>query len=280
MDPERKRTILERLAHRRDVFVKSTQRGEADPTHEEKVAQLEELLDRRPGLFLQRFGGFLQFDDLESFRPLEGDEEVRYALFDLQRQLDPRTSKTRAKNRRLIHMQRLIREGSYFSDAAMKERNPQLFDEMIGRNLNEKERLDLSNAEARRNGLGEGSTLTQFLLGEHDRACLRQQQEDEFEEEFDTDSDEYEDQMKEGDMNEEPRNRKPPADEDLGEEEPPPVSDEVKAEMRSEFERFMKEEFLSGRDKGFDYRAVDDDWTLDDSEEANRDAEDRYFDED
>ena len=49
----------------------------------------------------------------------------------------------------------------------------------------------------------------------------------------------------------------------------------------ADFERVMRERFLAGEDEGFDYARVDADASLDDhwAKEIERDAEDRYFDE-
>ncbi|XP_034670305.1 coiled-coil domain-containing protein 97 [Drosophila subobscura] len=47
--------------------------------------------------------------------------------------------------------------------------------------------------------------------------------------------------------------------------------------LRNEFFSLMKERFLSGEDKDFDYTAVDDDPTLDDLKLIEQDEEDAYF---
>ena len=53
------------------------------------------------------------------------------------------------------------------------------------------------------------------------------------------------------------------------------------AQRMADFERVMRERFLAGEDEGFDYARVDADASLDDhwAKEIERDAEDRYFDE-
>ncbi len=48
----------------------------------------------------------------------------------------------------------------------------------------------------------------------------------------------------------------------------------------ADFRRVMKERFIDGKEKHFDYSKVDDDSDLDDLETMGRDAEERYFDED
>ncbi len=54
------------------------------------------------------------------------------------------------------------------------------------------------------------------------------------------------------------------------------------AQRMADFERVMRERFLAGEDEGFDYARVDADASLDDhwAKEIERDAEDRYFDQD
>ena len=56
----------------------------------------------------------------------------------------------------------------------------------------------------------------------------------------------------------------------------------IAKELRmAEFARAMKESFVDGRDGDFfDYAEVDGDSDLDDLDEEDRDAEERYFDED
>ena len=60
------------------------------------------------------------------------------------------------------------------------------------------------------------------------------------------------------------------------------ISQDEYASRLVEFERAMRERFLAGEERDFDYSVVDADASLDDfwDKEARQDAEDRYFDED
>jgi len=60
------------------------------------------------------------------------------------------------------------------------------------------------------------------------------------------------------------------------------ISQDEYASRLMEFERAMRERFLAGEERDFDYSVVDDDASLDEfwGKEARQDAEDRYFDED
>ena len=55
----------------------------------------------------------------------------------------------------------------------------------------------------------------------------------------------------------------------------------MQEQLRRDFERLMRERFLSGGDAAFvDYSTIDDDDTLDNSKIAEQDAADAYFDAD
>lgn len=50
--------------------------------------------------------------------------------------------------------------------------------------------------------------------------------------------------------------------------------------LKDEFLALMRQSFIDGRDTGFDYSKVDDDSDFDDLDARQRDAEEKYFDED
>ena len=107
-----------------NVAIASQQRNEPDFTHEQKHEILRQLYTTNPENFIYRFG------------PLLTDEELRKHFdpnADYIRQISiPHRHKIRA-NRRYAYMQQLLTNGTYFSEEAMKERSPLLYEQMIGR---------------------------------------------------------------------------------------------------------------------------------------------------
>ncbi|KAF0900952.1 hypothetical protein E2562_037086 [Oryza meyeriana var. granulata] len=97
-------------------------------------AALLALLSRDSPLFLERYGGALSHDELAAFDALAADYEVGWHLRRLRAALaggSPPAS--RVRNRRRAYLDRLVREGEYFSEEAMREREPYLHHEYLGR---------------------------------------------------------------------------------------------------------------------------------------------------
>lgn len=243
--------ILDCVA-RSDGFFKSQQRGEKDLDFEEKRKIAEEILNKNVPLFLKRYGKFLHIDTLSYFEPYKDDYEVNFYLMEVERILKKNGRCIQVKNRRYEALQRLIKEGSYFSDCEMKERNPLLFEQMIGQFMTEKEITDLhSKAEEMK-----FSTLLMTQM-EKNRINLKQQQQ----------QDEEDCAWEEGDSSESEM-----------EDDPPALNSDEKQLFRNEFLSVMYEQFLSGKDKDFDYSSVDGNTDYDELQIRGRDEEERYFD--
>lgn len=138
-----------------------TRRGQ--PSLETIRGYMRSLLERDPGVFLERYGEILSEGELQQFHPLRDDYEVDFYLKALEDRRDAKRQQTVARNRRLAYMYRwgrgvsasglrhpplpvrphaytarafshyrLMAEGSYFSEAAMERRQPWLFHDMVG----------------------------------------------------------------------------------------------------------------------------------------------------
>ena len=153
-------------------------------------------------------------------------------------------------------MQKMLNANDeHFSEAAMKERNPLLHEQLVGRFMTEeekeeREKPDMSNC-----------SLTNIILEHMDlnkeRDEKKRMKEVEEEEEFDTDDeDESEDEAEEG----------------LGRQEG------GREFLKQQFVKAAYQSFLEGKDEGVDYKRIDTDDTLDDLDAEQRDAEERYFD--
>lgn len=256
--PEIRRQILDTVAAS-DGFFKHQQRGEPDLTYEEKREIAEKLLDSNAALFLQRFAPFLHAEDAEYFEPMRGGNyEVDFYLKNIAKnRTKSKQLSVQTKNRRYEALQRLKKDGEYFSDKEMRRRNPLLFEQMVGRYMTEKEKLDLDKMDM--------STISfSALLMEHmDRnelQSIRRRQQDAEEaafEENDTDSEE---------------------EEEYDEPNAQSVSRAEKAMLRNEFVNIMYESFLAGRDQDYDYGSVDNNVEYDSLKTRQEDEEEKYFD--
>ena len=135
-----KNNILDSVA-RSDGFFKSQQVGESDLTFSEKRDIASNLLVKSLPLFLQRYWKFIKIEDVPYFEEYKSNYEVNFYVNEIIKLHSARTNKVQIKNRRYEALKRMVDEGSYFSDAEMKKRNPFLYDQMIGQHLTEKERI-------------------------------------------------------------------------------------------------------------------------------------------
>ena len=157
------RSMLTRIA-RSDAVVKSQQRGEPDLTFDEKVGILEEVLERKPGSFLMRFGKYLAEEDLQNFEHLMGDYEIDFRLTEVKNIIDSKKTKTGIRNRRYECLQRLMKDSDYFSEATMRKRSPLLYEEYIGQYLTEEEKLDRDRTE-----MGGDPCLSELIMNRQEK---------------------------------------------------------------------------------------------------------------
>lgn len=133
-----KQSMLDRLACSNAHF-KHQQRGELDLPYEEKLQIARNLLDSNPTVFLARFGKHLIADDLLLFNSLSDDYIIKFHIGEIRKRLNGKNHQTAVKNRRYEAMKRLMAGGEYFGDDEMKQRDPLLYEEMVGQYLTEKE---------------------------------------------------------------------------------------------------------------------------------------------
>lgn len=107
-----------------NVVIVSQQRNEPDLTQEQKHTILHRLYTTNPENFIYRFGSLLTDDELRQ----HFDSNTDY----MKQITNSNRHKIRA-NRRYTYMQQLLTNGTYFSDEAMKERSPLLYEQMIGK---------------------------------------------------------------------------------------------------------------------------------------------------
>lgn len=258
MVDEVKKRIVEQVASGKGFF-KSQQVGDEDLTFEEKQAIACHLLDTNIPLFMQRYWKDIQVEDLSFFSSRADNYEVKFYMKEIQKYQNSKKKKVCIRNRRYEALKKMVNEGTYFSDAEMKKRNPFLYDQLIGRHMTEEEKRAAYKAQSAEDSFS-SFLLNQMERNQENRLFQKQQDEDEaaFEEEDDdSEEEEYEASNK-----------------------CHPVTQEEKSLLRSEFTNIMYESFLEGKDQGFDYSTVDENVEYDSVRQRDLDEEEKYFDED
>ena len=241
-------------------IIKSQQRGDPDLTEKQKTDILMDILHRRPGAFLMRFGSLLDEADLSYFDSKE-DFEVTFRVKELRKSLSAGSQQKRVRNRRYECLKELTANTSYFSEEDMRDRNPLLYEYYIGKYLTEEEReaMDSNRVEMSLSAL-----IMRNMEIDRRAELLRRQQKSEQVEELDSSSSEDEDE--EGCTG----GMKLSTD--------PDVAAQEKRMLRQEFLRAMQLSFLSGEDKEFDYSKVDSNDQYDSLDHRQQDEEEAYFD--
>uniref|UniRef100_A0A915Q0G6 CCD97-like C-terminal domain-containing protein n=1 Tax=Setaria digitata TaxID=48799 RepID=A0A915Q0G6_9BILA len=137
--------MIDRIIACGDIFYRSEQRDTPDLIMQEKRALLENLYMKDPQLFIRRYHKYLVVEDCEYFD--QDDYEIKFYTKEVIERCKDVDSKKRKdvklRNQRYAELQRLKRETDYFSNKKMREREPLLFDKMIGRFLPEEEQIHL-----------------------------------------------------------------------------------------------------------------------------------------
>ncbi|XP_072169028.1 coiled-coil domain-containing protein 97-like [Diadema setosum] len=286
--------------------IKNQQRDEEELPTDEREKILEDLFKRNPAVFLERYHLYLCEDDIPCFDHVSAVYEVQFYLKEAQKRLSAGKASVLVKNRRYEALKKLESEGSYFSDDEMRSRDPLMYEQLVGQYLTDEE-LNDTRAKIDPSDLRFSTILTTFIAEQETKALLKRQQDLEDaaeEEEEDEDEEEEEEEDKADDemeisgqkilhtKNKSPREVDEDSSEDDEEEDmdedgassschrqPTPATEEEKALLREEFLSHMRERFLSGEDKDFDYGAVDSNVEYDSLAIRGWDEEEKYFDE-
>ncbi|KAJ3672531.1 hypothetical protein LUZ60_007252 [Juncus effusus] len=275
--------ITERLASIEGLYFPGAVRSEPPPFEpSRRKSALFDLLSRDAPIFLERYGSVLTPQELQNFETLRTDYEVNWHLNRLQRTTTPPTQQSNSpaiKNRRRAYMEKLVQQGEYFSEDSMRERDPYLHHEYVGKFQDPVGRMMSRPGEKWSETLlrrCEEMDLVKKIRGEQIRrgvdvkdliGCQEIQENQENQEEEEEEEEEEEDEEEEG-IVEDSRER---------------ISEEELQEQMEQFTVVMQQKFLAGEDKEYlDYEKIDGDERLDDywNKEANYDAEEKYFEED
>lgn len=308
LNPEPAEYISERLSKLDNLyFPRAKQSSIASPSQRKTL--LLDLLSRDVAVFLERYGSQLTLEELKEFDALKADYEINWHLSHLRSLVSPTKEELKLrsvtiKNRRRAYLDKLVGEGQYFSEDAMRERDPYLHHEYLGKFQ------DLSGRRMARPGerwsetlirRAEEAVIVQKIRAEQQRRGVaesewvgsvyepEQLREIEMEEEEDDSEDESEDELKghiasgSSHIQEVPLCDESSSDVARPKTEGERLSAEEMQDRLDQFTIIMHQKFLSGEDyQHFDYSEIDKDESLDDHwiKEANHDAEEKYFDDD
>jgi hypothetical protein len=251
--------LFNKIITNKKAIIKLQQRNDVELSDEEKLKILKELFDNNLNVFLEKYWPHFNTNEyLKLIQPKTSKENelFNYYLNKINEPLNKKKSKI--KNRRYEALQRLIKQGDYFSDESMKSREPLLYSNMI-----EKFNTQIVDLEPTASQVG---VLSSFLMRtlenmNHTERVnrLKENEIDEREEEEISDEEKDESEYE--------------TDEDENQ-----ISHDEKQKYRQDFIQIMYNKFLNGEDVNFDYETVDFNEEYDDLNVLNQDQQDKYFD--
>ncbi|XP_034151500.1 coiled-coil domain-containing protein 97 isoform X2 [Esox lucius] len=264
--------MIEALA-RSGIQVKSQQVGDAELNLAQRREELLGQYQTKPLVFLERYQASLSPEHLGAFSHLTSDPRAQHYCQEVMRRAEGQTNRTRVRNQRYAALRELQKGGQYFSEEQMRGREPLLYEQYIGQYLTEEEVLQRSldamqadTGEGALGGAGGGGTqggLAHLLLSSYQERVIQSRLQEE--QDMEESAREEEDDGEEGDVG-------------LG-AEGWELTPQEKALLRDEFISQMHQRFLDGHDKDFNYSEVDGNPDYDNLDIVNRDAEEKYFDE-
>ncbi|KAL8159302.1 hypothetical protein V2J09_000839 [Rumex salicifolius] len=306
-------SISERLSSMENLYFPRSLQSNPTSASQRKLLLLD-LLSRDAPVFLERYGSILTSQELQEFEVLRDDYEINWHLKHLKSLISPSSEQLRSqsmtiKNRRRAYMDKLLCKGNYFSEDEMREREPYLHHEYVGKYQ------DPSGRGMARPGERWSETLMrqaeeavlvakirteQQRLGVDEKDWVGNEIVNMEEEEEDDEEEEEEEVSEVSEMEhvENNRNANVSSSSEVSQYDSkgtggglPMVPAEDKsllsaAEMQDQLDQFtsiMQQKFLAGEDHDYlDYSKIDEDETLDDHwlREADDDAEEKYFAED
>lgn len=271
LDSQSIQAIVQRLTAEPSLRIPtSLQLASGGVSDQKREAYLSTLLQHDPGVFLERYANRLTETEQGYFEPLRGDYEVDFYLKlvedDANRNADKLSAK--CKNRRHAQLKRLVADGSYFSDDAMRTRAPLLHQQYIGQYTPAATASAATLSDSAMQQLEEQQHQTRLQIAKAEQAMVEEEQETSSDEESNT---------------EQPVLKHPVDQHSQGSESCIDIPSADRAQYREDFVELMQQRFLSGKDhEHVNYRdidanvALDDDWAT----EADDDAQEKYFDAD
>lgn len=296
-------SISERLSSMENLYFPRSLQSNAASASQRKSLLLD-LLSRDAPVFLERYGSMLTTQELQEFEVLRDDYEVNWHLKRLKSLISPSSEQLRSrsmtvKNRRRAYMDKLISRGHYFSEDEMREREPYLHHEYVGKFQDPIGRGMARPGERWSDTLmrrAEEAILVAKIRTEQQRLgvdekewvgneCVNMEEEEEEDSEMENARDCTKANVA---SSSEVLQCKSKATSGGQPNTPTPAEDQsllCAGEMQDQLDQFtsiMQQKFMAGEDHEYqDYSKIDEDETLDDHwlREANYDAEEKYFDE-
>ncbi|XP_028762225.1 coiled-coil domain-containing protein 97-like isoform X2 [Neltuma alba] len=277
--------ISERLSPLENLyFPRALQSAAADPS--QRKAIFSDLLSRDVALFLERYGSLLTSNELREFDALKSDYEINWHLKRLWSIMSPTSEELRmrsvtVKNRRRAYLDKLMCDGDYFSEDAMREREPYLHHEYVGRFQDQSGRGMARPGERWSETLmrrSEEAFLVAKIRGEQQRLGVAER--DWIGNERIQEEEERRNVTRDRHPTAAHLNHSDDPSDQTRENEESSLSPEELQDRLNQFTYIMQQKFLLGEDQEhLDYSRIDNDETLDDhwQREANVDAEEKYF---
>ncbi|CAJ1943211.1 unnamed protein product [Sphenostylis stenocarpa] len=306
MSEEAKERISERLSCLENLYFPRALESTVSLPCQRK-AIFRDLISRDVALFLERYGSQLTCNELSEFESMKDDYEINWHMKRLRSIMSPSEEELRmrsvtVKNRRRAYLDRLVCGGHYFSEDAMREREPYLHHEYVGKFQDQSSRGMARPGERWSETLMrrcEEAALVAKIRGEQQRMGVPESEwvgNERFQEEEEEEEDVEEEEEKEEEVDGERRcgSNGQPVERHLNGADvndnslsnparvtrEPTLSAEELEDRMNQFTYIMQQKFLLGEDQDhLDYSKIDNDETLDDhwQREANIDAEERYF---
>ncbi|XP_052899679.1 coiled-coil domain-containing protein 97 [Anopheles moucheti] len=292
--------IFDHITNDPRVFYKNQQIDDPELTVGEKKTILRGVLNESHGTFLYRFGFFMRDEHLRYFEQADQtltyspDEkyEIAYHLARIRR-LRNGGRAIEVRNRRYAALQQMCDEGTYFTETEMMQRDPLLYEQLVGQFMTEREKQE-RDARVPTPQSVVGILLKQIDKDQADKTLQEQK------------SEERQHQSEVDDLREQLDRSRPNSPNCLSsqwgnfdEEEQVRVAALRQARhkralqkstpaylmtagerelLRDEFIGIMHARFIAGEEEDFDYTQVDDSEKYDDLVKMNQDAEEKYFD--
>lgn len=293
--------MIDYLVKENQAFFRSQQINDPDITDDEKKVIVQQILNENHRKFLFRFGNHIKEEHLSYFEQqkyenADDNYEIHFLIKEIRRKIVHKEKNI--KNRRYAALQQMIKENSYFSEKEMMSREPLLYDQLVGQYMTETERKIRDNFNE--NEMEFSDILMEGICKNHVNELRKKQEMDEAEDELcecieDTNLSDRTDSQN-GALTDTMYPQIPPSyKQHWGDFEDEPstiegtkrldskqnyITAEEKELLKEEFYGIMYSNFISGHDRDFDYKTVDDNPDYDNLEQQNRDAEDKYFAED
>uniref|UniRef100_A0A182JGF8 DUF2052 domain-containing protein n=1 Tax=Anopheles atroparvus TaxID=41427 RepID=A0A182JGF8_ANOAO len=295
--------LFDHICSNQQVFFKDQQKNEPELTTDEKKTILRAVLNQSHCTFLDRFGQYMKDEHLGYFEQEEQtlayspDEryEIDYYLNRI-RKLRNGGRATEVRNRRYAALKKMCDDGTYFSEREMMQRDPLLYEHLVGQYMTEREKRERDASVP--------VSVVDILFNQIDKEEAKDALQKLEAEEYGQEQNDWFDL-------EETNNRSRPTSLNFpraqwgnfdDEEETrlearrherqtksfrrrmviPPAHLVTAGErnlLRNEFIETMYERFIAGDDKEFDYSRVDDSSEYDNVTIMDQDEEEKYFDE-